>query len=105
MQNRGYIKWAPFNSLFNDQTLIKEINDKKEKIEKPILSDDQIEYLNEQIFEVYTNHIKINLFIYKNEKIIKLSGYINNININKKHITFNTTNIYFNQIIKINNFF
>ena len=105
MQDRGYIKWAPFNSLFNDKILAKEVENKKEKVEKPILSEDQIEYLNEKIFEVYTNHLKINLFIYKNQKIIKLIGFINNINTNKKCITFNNTYIYFNQILKITNFF
>ena len=105
MQDRGYIKWAPFNSLFNDKLLAKEVENKKEKVEKPILSEDQIEYLNEKIFEVYTNHLKINLFIYKNQKIIKLIGFINNINTNKQCITFNNTYIYFNQILKITNFF
>ena len=101
MQDRGYIKWAPFNSLFNDQILSQEIKEKKERVEKPTLSEDQITYLNEKIFEVYTNHIKINLFIYKNQKIINLIGYINNINTIKKYITFNNTHIYFNQILKI----
>ena len=105
MQDRSYIKWAPFNSLFNDKKIITEINNKKNKVDKPILSEDQIEYLNESIFEAYTNHIKINLFIYKNQKIIKLIGFINNINTNKKCITFNNSYIFFNQILKITNFF
>lgn len=105
MQDRGYIKWAPFNSLFNDKLLMKEINNKKQIIDKPTLSDDQIEYLNDKILEVFTNHIKINLFIYKNQNIIKLNGFINNINVNKKCITFNNNYIYFNQILKITNFF
>ena len=105
MQDRNYKKWAPFNSLFDDEKIIHEINNKKQNIDKPTLSDDQIEYLNEKIFEVYTNHIKINLFIYKNQQIIKLIGFINNININKKCITFNNNYIFFNQILKITNFF
>ena len=105
MQDRSYIKWAPFNSLFNSKKIIKEINNKKIIIDKPTLSQDQIETLNELIFETYINHIKINLYIYKNNKLIKLTGYINNINTNKKCITFNNKYIFFNQIIKINTFF
>ena len=105
MQNRSYIKWAPFNSLFDDKLISKEINNKKQLIDKPSLSEDQIEYLNEQIFEAYTNHIKINLFIYKNQSIINLIGFINNINTNKKCITFNKSYIFFNQILKITTFF
>jgi len=104
MQDRGYIKWAPFNSLFNDKKIKKEVNLKKEKIIKPTLSNDQIEYLNEKIFDAYTNHYKVNLYIYKNESIIKLVGFINNINIDKKTITFNNIYIFFNQILRINDF-
>ena len=33
------------------------------------------------------------------------SGFINNINLSKKYITFNNNHIYFNQILKITNFF
>ena len=105
MQDRGYIKWAPFNSLFDDKKIYNEINKTKQNIDKPILSADQIEYLNEKIFEAYTNHIKVNLSIYKNHNIINLIGFINNININKKCITFNNNYIFFNQILKITNFF
>ena len=104
MQDRGYIKWAPFNSVMNGKKIIREINKEKSKINKPTLSEDQIEFINEKIFEAYTNHLKVNLYIYKNENIEKLVGFVNNINIAKKYITFNTNYIYFNQILKINDF-
>ena len=105
MLDRGYIKWAPFNSVINSSTIINELEKDKNRINKPTLSEDQIEFLNEKIFEVYTNHLKINLYIYKDFKIIKLIGFINNINTQKKCITFNKTYIYFNQILKITTFF
>lgn len=104
MQDRGYIKWAPFNSLFNDKKIKNEVDYKKDKITKPILSNDQIEYLNEKIFDAYTNHYKVNLYIYKNESIVKLTGFINNINIDRKTITFNNNYVFFNQILRINDF-
>lgn len=104
MQDRGYIKWAPFNSLFNDKKILNEVNQNKQKTLKPTLSNDQIEYLNEKIFDAYTNHYKVNIYIYKNENIFKLTGFINNINIDKKTITFNNSYIFFNQILKINEF-
>ena len=75
MQDRTYIKWAPFNSVINDKILITEIIKKKNITEKPTLSEDQFEYLNDKIFEAYTNHLKINLFIYKNQNIIKECKY------------------------------
>ena len=84
MQDRGYIKWAPFNSVINDKTIIQDLINKKRKIDKPTLSQDQIDFLNEKIFEAYTNHIKVNLFIYINENVIKLISFFNNKNVSKK---------------------
>lgn len=104
MQDRGYIKWAPFNSLFNDKKIKNEVNNNKIKITKPTLSNDQLDYLNEKIFDAYTNHYKVNLYIYKNESILKLTGFINNINTDKKTITFNNNYVFFNQILRINDF-
>lgn len=103
MQDR-IIKWAPFNSILNGNKVINELNNRRNIVNKPILSEDQIHVLNEKIFEAYTNHIKIALYIYNNFRTIKINGFINNININKKCITFNNKYIYFNQILKITYF-
>ena len=73
MQDRGYIKWAPFNSVINDNVVLNELTKKRNKIYKPTLSEDQIDFLNEKIFEAYTNHLKVNIFIYSNFNILKLS--------------------------------
>ena len=105
MQDRTYIKWAPFNSVISDKIIINDLLKSKNKISKPTLSEDQIENLNNKIFEAYTNHLKINMFIYKNQNIIKLIGFINNINVTKKYIIFNKSHIFFNQILKISNFY
>lgn len=104
MQDRNYIKWMPFNSVINSNKVLNDLVLQKNKVSKPTLSEDQIEYLSDKIFEAYTNHIKVNLFIYKNYNIIKLIGFVNNINANKKYITFNNEYIYFNQILKITTF-
>lgn len=101
MQDRSYIKWAPFNSLINDKILIESKIKNNKKISKPILSEDQLNYINEKLFDAYINHYKVNLSIYKNESIIWITGFINNINTIKKTITFNNNYIYFNQIIDI----
>ena len=105
MQNRSYIKWAPFNSVINDNVVLNELTRKRNKVYKPTLSEDQIDFLNEKIFEAYTNRLKVNIFVYSNFNIIKLTGFINNINLSKKSITFNYNHIFFNQILKITNFF
>lgn len=104
MQDR-YIKWAPFNAIINDKKIKNEIIKKQSKINKPTLSEDQIMFLNEKIFEAYTNHIKVNIFIFNSNTITKLTGFINSINTNKKYIIFNKSHIFFNQIIKIDEVF
>ena len=105
MQDRGYIKWAPFNSIINDKEIFYELLNREKKCNKPILSEDQIDLLNDKIFESYTNHIKVKLYFFKDSNIIELIGYINNINTSKKYITFNKTHIFFNQIVNILNFY
>ena len=105
MQDRNYSKWAPFNSVINSKKILNDLIIQKRKILKPTLSQDQIDYLNDAIFEAYTNRIKVELFIFKNNNVIKLTGFVNNINVSKKYITFNKTHIFFNQILKISHFF
>ena len=104
MQDR-YIKWAPFNSVINDTKIKNEIIKKQSKINKPMLSEDQIIVLNDKIFEAYTNHIKVNIFIFNSNTITKLTGFINSINTSKIYIIFNKSHIFFNQIIKIDEVF
>ena len=105
MQDRGYKKWAPFNSVINGNILVNELLKNKKKINKPTLSEDQIELLNEKIYEAYTNHIKVKLSIFKDMNIYEINGYINNINTTNKSITFNNSYIYLNQIIAIKNIY
>lgn len=104
MQDRYGVKWIPFNSCFNSNSVVKELASSKLKINKPILSEDQVNILNEKILEAYTNNIKINLFIFKREKILKLVGYVNSINVQNKYFNFNNNRIYFNQVLKITTF-
>ena len=105
MQDRSYIKWAPFNAVVSDKLIINEVNKRNKECTKPILSEDQLLILNDKILEAYTNHTKVKLSIFRDKNIIDINGYINNINSNLKYITFNTTKLYFNQIIYISNIF
>ena len=46
MSDRGMKKWAPYSSLVEQATCLEEMRYKRNKIEKPILEDDQIEKIN-----------------------------------------------------------
>ncbi len=102
MNDRGMIKWAPFNSVINGSQVIKEIKFEKSKINKPILSEEQIANLEEKIITAYAGNSVIKLYFYKNEHINIIDGKITKLDsVNKKIIINNKTSIYFNNIIDI----
>lgn len=101
MHNRNEVKWAPFNSLINGNHLIKEIEEELKKASKPILSEDQLEYISEKLFEALTTQSLIKIKYYQNGNFYYLKGIINYLNKNSQYILINQQKIYINQIIDI----
>ena len=64
MIDRRIIKWQPFNSCFNSNFIVKDINDKKEREKFPTLSEDQLNVLEEKIRESYNLKLIINMEYY-----------------------------------------
>lgn len=89
--DRGIIKWAAFDALNGYHSMLKEMQHRLGKKDKPILSDDDYEQLNRNIKEAYINKQEIELKYYSDgyikvtygkiaktdyvNKIIKLSTY------------------------------
>lgn len=102
MNDRGIVKWAPFNSVINGNQLLDEINYERNRISKPILSEEQIADLEENIITAYSERSIINLYFYKNGCINIINGQITKLDPVNKIITINNkTRIYFNNIIDI----
>lgn len=102
MNDRGIVKWAPFNSVINGNQLLDEINYERNRISKPILSEEQIADLEENIITAYSERSIINLYFYKNGCINIINGQITKLDPVNKIITINNkTRIYFNNIINI----
>lgn len=102
MNDRGIVKWAPFNSVINGNQLLDEINYERNRISKPILSEEQIADLEENIIIAYSERSIINLYFYKNGCINIINGQITKLDPANKIITINNkTRIYFNNIIDI----
>lgn len=102
MNDRGIVKWAPFNSVINGNQVLNEINYERNKISKPILSEEQITVLEENIITAYSERSIINLYFYKNGCINIINGQITKLDPVNKIITINNkTRIYFNNIIDI----
>lgn len=102
MIDRGIIKWQPFNSCFSGSNVINEIKSNRSKIGLPVLSEDQINVIEEKIKDAYTLKIFINITYYYDGKINNTNGIIKGINTQEKKICLNNTYIYFKQILKIN---
>lgn len=102
MIDRGIIKWQPFNSCFSSSKILKELNYEKNKIEFPILSEDQLSLLEDKIKNAYFLKQNIKIKYYYNEQILEIIGKINNINLIKKNILINNKIIHFKQIIQTN---
>ena len=102
INDRGMIKWQPFDSLTNTKKLKHELQLKKVKVEMPILSDDQLLVLEENIKEAYYNKNYINIKYYFNGTILKKKVKIKSINYNLKSIILSdNTSIYYKQIISV----
>lgn len=102
MHNRGMIKWAPFASVINGHQLLKEIQEEKSRITKPTLSEDQINYLEEIILEIYTSKTLADIYFYQFGHIYKIEGIITKINTTTKEITVNNQkSIFFMNILRI----
>lgn len=97
--DRGIIKWMPFNSLVsNKDVLYKVLNDKK-RIVKPILSDDEISYIESFIIDAYYTQDTITITYYKDGYTYKVKGKVKKIDSSKKLIYFNNLSLLFSQII------
>ena len=103
MNDRGMIKWQPFESLISSNEVVNSILKKKNEVNKPSLSIDQLEKLNELILESYYNQAKITICYFKCNQIYKITGIITEINPSIKIITLNNQiKLHISQILQIN---
>lgn len=102
MSDRGMKKWLPFDSLTDTNKMKHDISKKKIKIEKPILSEDQLIRIDNIIKEAYFNKDKLKIYYYYSNNILTKEGKIKVIDYNKKQIVLSdNTKLYFQQIINV----
>ena len=84
MSERGMKKWAPYSSLIEQATCLEEMKYQRNKISKPVISDDRIETIN-YVLQSYRKGqiVKIKFFhdgyLYKIETTIRRIDLENNI--------------------------
>ncbi|MCI7554167.1 MAG: YolD-like family protein [Tenericutes bacterium] len=102
MQTRNDINWAPFNSIINGKYIVKEIEKNKNKINKPILDEEQIKEIEKTITESMIKQTEVDILYYQKGFLYHLSGTITKINSAIQKIYLNNNKyVYFCEIINI----
>jgi len=100
MSERGMKKWAPYKSLCEQEKYLKKLHDDNEKQQRPIMSSDEADEINEIL--VNYNNEEILITYWRNEKINTISSSFKKIDVdNKKIVLPDRKTIYFHELIKL----
>lgn len=100
-KDRGMIKWLPFNSLINNKEMLYTLALEKEKVCRPILSQDEITKIENKIIDAYYLKYFVIITYYKAGYIYKEKGIIKKIDNISKFVYLNNLKLLFNQIIGV----
>ena len=100
MSDRGIKKWAPYKTLSEQDFNMSRQKEKEEKIEKPTISADFAEEINEILVNYHGEELTINY--YKNGKIIEVVDRIKKIDtFEKKLVLYSRKIIMLREIVSI----
>jgi len=100
MNDRGIIKWQPFESVISSSVIAREIREEKSKIQKPILSEEQKIIIENNILEAFYENVPISILYFKDNHLYKKKNKIIKIYPTNKKIIFDDYSyLYFNQIV------
>ncbi len=97
MRDRGMMKWLSYKSLSEQEKYLTEMMNKKEEIEKPIISEDKAEEINEMLSS-YAGE-EVCLYFYASGKVKQSRGSIDRIDPIYKIVEMNDIRIRFSEIV------
>lgn len=100
MSDRGMKKWNPFKALQGQFELIDQIQKEKGKEEKPILSLDKLNELNETISQADVGDVYL-ITYYENGFILKEQMVLVKVDLISKLIIFEDKKLYIKDILDI----
>lgn len=74
--DRGIIKWLPFDALTGYKEALNALKERRTKINKPVLSPDDLEVLDANLKEANINSIEVTIYYYEKGLIYYLVGKI-----------------------------
>lgn len=100
MSERGMKKWAPYKSLNEQEDYLKKLHNKQEKVERPSISSDEADNINEILVNYHGEELLIEYW--RNDKINTVSSILSKIDpVNKKIALPLRKTIYFAELIRI----
>lgn len=100
MSNRGEIKWAPFESLFQVKDVLSELELNRQKEIKPVLSEDELQMIEATLLEAFHTKSYVLVRYYYQGFYYQKKGIIENIS--QKQIFFQDhSSLYFEQILHV----
>ena len=98
MSERGMKKWAPYKSLNEQDNYLNKLHKNNEKVEKPKISSDMAEEINEILVNYQGEELVITF--YRNNTIQNITAIIKKIDVdNKKIVLPDRKTIYFNELV------
>lgn len=102
MSGRGIKAWAPYKSLKEQWSTLDDVHEQKEKVEKPTISSEEAEEINELLVNYHGQEVIIEY--YRNGKIIKEESVVRKIDsFEKKIYLTNRKVINFKELVSLAN--
>ena len=100
MSERGMKKWAPYKSLIEQEKYLKKAHDNNNKQERPQISSDEAEMINEILTNYQGEELEISYW--RTEKINTISSILVKIDVdNKKIVLPDRKTIYLKELIDL----
>lgn len=100
MSNRNVIKWQPFAAVISGTSMINDVLKEKNKIQMPLLSEDQKQELQEKMVTFFQTQEVTTIKFYRDGKLYLLKGKITSIDPYHQKIIVNAQHsLFFSQII------
>lgn len=80
-RGRGIIKWNAFKTMPQQYAILDQYIEDQNKVDIPLLSDDQLQLINEKVQYKMKNHIISDISYWSNGYISTLQCYISNVDI------------------------
>lgn len=97
---RGMKKWLPFKSLNGQYEMIDEMKKERNKVSKPILSEDEEEEVNKFLTNLQKGE-KTKVTFYMNHELLTKEAVFNKIEVETKRIYFYGFSIPLTWLVKI----